>query len=115
MPLQVREDQLEALCDGEADSQGLLWPLHCRDRLPLDLLSLVPGAVKAVEDRRGAAAGAVGGAAGPAQGTSPDGAGEDAGQEELSGSTGPGSAVTMHQFRPQIQVSQCHASGPWFN
>jgi tRNA guanosine-2'-O-methyltransferase len=33
-------------CDGEDDLSGLEWPLHARDRLPLDLVSLVPALLK---------------------------------------------------------------------
>jgi hypothetical protein len=51
--LQVRESELEQLCDGEADSKGLLWHLHVRERLPLDILKALPGAIKAVSRREG--------------------------------------------------------------
>jgi hypothetical protein len=51
--LQVHEDELEALCDGEGDSRGLIWPLHVRERLPLDILKALPAALKAVSKRDG--------------------------------------------------------------
>lgn len=46
MPLQVRCE--EALEDGETPSSGLTWHLHLRDRLPLDLLALVPLMLRSV-------------------------------------------------------------------
>lgn len=107
----VRQDQLDQLCDGESDSTGLLWPLHVRDRLPLDLLSCLPGAVKAVGDKRGAtapgtAAGAVGAVAGGEDVGGAEGA-EVTAEHEQGGAQD--SAAAMYQFRPQIQVGKCEA------
>ena len=34
--------------DGEGDTRGLAWHVYCRDRLPMDLLTLVPLLVKLV-------------------------------------------------------------------
>ena len=34
--------------DGESDTSGIAWHLHVRDRLPLDLIALVPLLVKQV-------------------------------------------------------------------
>lgn len=95
------------LCDGETDSCGLQWPLHVRDRLPLDLLSCLPGAVKALGNRRGTQASAAAAAGSMEEGALPGGMAEDG---------EPGNAVTeppataegsaaMHQFRPQLQAS----------
>jgi hypothetical protein len=99
----VQPGQLDQLCDGESDSTGLLWPLHVRDRLPLDLLSCLPGAVKAVGDRGGAAVpGAAAGAA--------DAFGAEVTADYEHGGVQDAGAV-MHQFRPQIQVHMqggCH-------
>lgn len=55
MPLQVRSE--EALEDGETPSSGLTWHLHLRDRLPLDLLALVPLMLRSVN--KGAPVGGV--------------------------------------------------------
>jgi hypothetical protein len=118
---------LEQLCDGECDAAGFTWPLHVRDRLPLDLLSCLPGAVKAVSDRRGAGGGSskgsypaasvaedpvvvgeagggvvggVGGAAAGGEATMQGGL-----QAEEDGDAGvQGAGLAMHQFRPEIQV-----------
>lgn len=115
----VRQDQLDSLCDGESDSTGLQWPLHVRDRLPLDLLSCLPGAVKAVGDRKGAPAAAAAGGGGEAApgGNAADagaaggkvaGAADDADAAEGLGDGAEGGAqdgaAVMYQFRPQIQV-----------
>jgi hypothetical protein len=51
--VQVHEHELEQLCDGEGDSKGLIWALHVRERLPLDILKALPGALKAVSKRDG--------------------------------------------------------------
>lgn len=48
---QVNEVDLDRLCDGESDVTGLQWPLHVRDRLPMDILRVLPGAIKAVGNR----------------------------------------------------------------
>lgn len=117
----VRADQLASLCDGESDATGLQWPLHVRDRLPLDLLSCLPGAVKAVGDRKGAGATAAastgaeavvcGSAAAPCVAAGGGGAGaadnaegaDGLGEDGVEGGVQDAAAV-MHQFRPQIEV-----------
>ncbi len=38
---QISSEQVEA-ADGESEVTGLSWHLHVRDRLPLDLVALVP-------------------------------------------------------------------------
>lgn len=101
------------MCDGESDSTGLQWPLFVRDRLPLDLLSCIPGAVKAVGDRRGAASTTAAAAAvqdvgaAAAVGVDDDGSSGGGGGGLLAGAAvtedAPGS-VALHQFRPQIQA-----------
>eukprot|EP00967_Tisochrysis_lutea_P105298 scaffold160400_cov15-Tisochrysis_lutea.AAC.1 len=35
----INPAHVEALCDGETDAKGLLWHVHARDRLPMDILS----------------------------------------------------------------------------
>ena len=42
--------------DGESDTSGIAWHLHVRDRLPVDLIALVPLLVKQVN--RGVKSGA---------------------------------------------------------
>jgi hypothetical protein len=110
----VQQDQLDQLCDGEPDSTGRLWPLHVRDRLPLDLLSCLPGAVKAVGDKRGAAVpGTAAGAAGAAAGGADVIGAEDTeftADSELGGVQD--AVAVMHQFRPQIQARACR-EGCW--
>lgn len=102
---QVREDELQQLCDGDSDSTGLQWPLHVRDRLPLDLLSCLPGAVKAVGSHHarsaGNAAAAVVASAVNGRPAVEGGAGDSATSGD--GEAGP---AAMHQFRPQIQVRE---------
>lgn len=111
----VKQDQLDSLCDGECEGTGLQWPLHVRERLPLDLLSCLPGAVKAVGDRRGVSGSAAGGAgdadadedaagAGAAAGAAGHDAGGDRADEE-EGTDASAAGGTMHQFRPQLQGS----------
>ena len=46
-----KEEVVAASClggvqDGESDVQGMTWHVHVRDRLPIDLLRLVPSALK---------------------------------------------------------------------
>jgi hypothetical protein len=108
----VKHEQLDSLCDGDSDGTGLQWPLHVRDRLPLDLLSCLPGAVKAVGDRRGtgsaaaAGAGADGDADGAGAAAGAAGRDADAGaDDDEGGADAPAAAGTMHQFRPQLQGS----------
>jgi hypothetical protein len=96
--VQVREDQLEQLCDGSSDTTGLQWPLHVRNRLPLDLLSCLPGALKALGGDRGTS--------GPSIGVSNAPEGEEEKQEEQQQEEGDGggAAAGVYQFRPQLQV-----------
>lgn len=108
----VKQDQLDSLCDGECEGTGLQWPLHVRERLPLDLLSCLPGAVKAVGDKRGPGS-AAGGAGADADadaagaGAATAAAGGDAGGDgaDKEDGTDAATAGTMHQLRPQLQGS----------
>ena len=94
--VQVREDQLEQLCDGSSDTTGLQWPLHVRSRLPLDLLSCLPGALKALGGDRGTSGASVG------VSHTPEGEGEEQQEAQEEGVDRGGASI--YQFRPQLQV-----------
>eukprot|EP00878_Enallax_costatus_P038355 GHUV01043566.1.p1 GENE.GHUV01043566.1~~GHUV01043566.1.p1 ORF type:complete len:320 (+),score=84.08 GHUV01043566.1:1293-2252(+) len=103
----VKESELEHLCDGESDTTGLQWHIHVRDRLPIDILSILPGAVKAVGSRF------VNGQKHRAAATTAGTRGEEeteAGRSCADGVEGcsvpgAGGSSVMYQFRPQMQSS----------
>ncbi|KAF8068363.1 TARBP1 [Scenedesmus sp. PABB004] len=105
---QVREAQLEQLLDGEGDAQGLAWHVHVRDRLPLDLLRSLPGALKAVGGRnyaRGGGAAAPDGDAPASDEEADDGAGGGGGGGGGGADeSGGGGGAAMLQFRPRAQA-----------
>ena len=97
-------------CDGESDVLGLEWPLYARDRLPTDLVSLVPLLLKKLNRasyHRSAAAGAV-----RALGSAPSDREEDeeeGEEEEEEGEEGQPlcqdpspTLVSFHQLRPSL-------------
>eukprot|EP00879_Flechtneria_rotunda_P025895 GHRR01027550.1.p1 GENE.GHRR01027550.1~~GHRR01027550.1.p1 ORF type:complete len:512 (+),score=171.74 GHRR01027550.1:324-1859(+) len=105
----VREP-LEQHCDGENDTKGLLWHCHVRDRLPLDILKYLPGAMKAIGRRyhKKAAAAAQGGGGMKAK-EGEQLANDALGGEQAGASLGvedgaaAGAGPAFYQFRPQVQ------------
>jgi hypothetical protein len=94
--LQVRESDLEQLCDGEGDAKGLAWPLHVRDRLPLDILKALPGALKAVSQRDGS---------GSSSGQRGSAAAEDAPEAGLAG------VLQQQQVQTHARSCTCTTNG----
>ena len=37
----ITQESVEAMRDGETDATGMLWHVHIRDRLPMDILPRV--------------------------------------------------------------------------
>ena len=95
------------LSDGESDVFGLEWPLHARDRLPEDLVTLVPLLLKKLNKSSYQQAAAEGMKDEQRQaecGDENEGEGEGEGGEGDRGQAPP-SPLSFHQLRPTLDQS----------
>jgi hypothetical protein len=80
----------------------MVWHCHIRDRLPLDVLTWLPAAIKSLDKRKGQP-GAAAAAGGVGNDDGDEGSLEAEGSAEAA-AAGPATQAAVYQFRPQVKV-----------